>query len=260
MAIPKELGRFGVVNARTPQTRRLIACGFGECGVGKSDLMLRTAPRPLLAINLDRNMEGLEDRYKEDDSLMIKDIRLPRVPNQEEDERIWTNFRELYETATSKGLVRSILLDTGDELYKLLVRAKVGELEFGDPKYAKQYGVVGSNMKWVFDQAKDSRINLLVTHKVEDDYVEGTSRSGRKISVKSGKRKMSGWKNAAYECQMLFEMFKDVAESGEDRYKLKILKCNGNPDVEDEVLQGSEITWATLGKLAAPWTDISEWK
>lgn len=262
--IPKELQRFGVSNPRKPKARRLVACCTGETGTGKTDLALRTMPRPLLMINIDRNLEPLEERYFEQDDILIKDIRLPKRIDQKADEAVWTEYRELYETAVGKNLIRSVAIDTMDATYELVRRAKLGTLDFGEAPQSA-YSSVNSSMKWLHSFAKDNSVNLLATHRPTNEFKEYVNpNTGKKGSKATGNRKRAGWKDAEFEAQICFEMSKDSESSGVDRYKLTITKCTANPELECEdnpchVLIGSEITWANLGVLACPWTETSDW-
>lgn len=268
--IPKELQKFGLSNARKPRARRLIACCTGETGTGKTDLALRTMPRPLLVVNIDRNLEPLEERYFGQDDILIKDIRLPRKVDQDKDQKVWDEFRELYEIAVGKRLVRSVMIDTLDATYDLLRRAKLGTLDFGEAPQSA-FSTVNSSMKWIHSFAKDNDVNLLCTHRPKDEYLTVIGRNGRKTGQASGKRKRAGWKDAEFEAQVCFELSKRDRDeegnpiSGLDRYVLTFQKCTANPEIEEEdnpchTLTGADITWANIGVLAQPWTTTEDWQ
>ena len=264
MTLSSKYNRFGLIKAQAPKRRRLVFNTMGLTGTGKSDLMLRTAPRPLLVINLDRNVEPLEERYLKDGDLYFKHVRMPRRLNQEQDEKIWSEVRELYEMAMQEeDGFRSVLIDTGDALYELLRRAKLGSLDFGEVPRAL-YSTVNSNMKWIYSLAKDKRVNLCVAHKMTAEFVEAVGRTGKRTAVESGRMKRAGWKEADYEAQMCVRLFKDPAISGVDKYRCEIVKCTASPDLEDpdnecHILTGADITFQNLGMLACPWSEREDW-
>ncbi len=190
---------------------------------------------------------------------MFKHVRVPRRLNQEADEKLWSEIRELYEVSVAKDYFRSVMIDTGDLIYELLRRAKLGTLDFGDVPRS-QYSIVNSSMNWVYNHAKDMRVNLCVTHKVKAEFINKVNeRTGKTMGVESGKMKRAGWAEADFAAQMVVRMFKDVGAVGADRYKCEIVKCTGNSDVEGEILTGDEITFQNLGVLSAPWSKPNEW-
>lgn len=259
MDVPKELQRFGARSPMVYKKRRLVMITSGLTAVGKSRFMLETAPRPLLVVNLDMNLEPLEDKYLGKD-IIIKDVPLPRTPDKEKDEVIWHSVRDMYETAIDRQLVRSVLIDTGDALQTLIKRACVGKLEYGDNGFAQAHGQANSALKWIFNYAKEKRVNLCVSHRMEDEYRPAISRNGRKIREATGKLTRAGWKDAEYESQLHLCLYKDVKATGSERYKAKIEKCTAQPMLEGEELTGDEINFGALGRLVFPQSTRDDWE
>lgn len=264
MIVPKELQKYGLLSPTAPKRRRLIAVVYGKTGTGKSDLALRTMPRPLLVINIDRNLEPLEDRYVNDD-VLIKTVRLPRRVDQEKDNDLYAEVRELYQVSTEKELFRSVSIDGADGLYDLIRRAKLGTLDFGDaPRSA--FSIVNSNMKWWVSQAKDFRFNLLMTSRVKEKFVEKMGRNGKLQGVGTGEFERAGWKELEFEVPLVMRSYKDAKlEEGEDdqsmRYHMEVMKCTPRPEWEGEIMTGKDIAWANFGFQAYhPHTQKADWK
>lgn len=260
MELPRELAKHNLSRPQIPKNRRLILMVSGATGTGKTDLMLRSAPRPLLVINIDRNLEPLEAKYADDTDLFYKDIHLPRRIDQEADKKVWDDVRELYQTSVEKKIFRSVLLDTGDAMYELVRRAKLGTLDFGEVPRS-MYSIVNSNMKWFYSLAKDNKINLCVTHRLTPRYKTTTNpKTGREMSVETQEMKAAGWKESEYEAQMHVVLSKEPKITGPERYKALIAKCTADPEKEYEELVGEDITFANLGMMACPWSKRGDWE
>ena len=77
MKLPPQFQRFSLVNPGTGRVdRRIIMTIEAETGCGKSDFMFRSAPRPLLIIDLDHNLEGLKEKYPSDE-ILIHSVEIP---------------------------------------------------------------------------------------------------------------------------------------------------------------------------------------
>lgn len=251
MRIPPELAKYGLEEIRQPKRRRLVLVGDGETFTGKSDFVLRTGPRPLLYVNLDRNSEGLEERYEGDD-ILIKTVRMGEMIDQEKDRKLYESMYEMVMTSIRKSLFRTVAIDTMDAWYELLRRAMFGKLE-QVPQYL--YTKTNSHMLSLFSAAKDQRVNFYAAHKLGDEYKESWDAKGmKKVSVKTGRRKRKGWGDAEYQAQMHVRFRRNPEVSGVGRFECEILKCTTNESAEGEVLTGADITWANLGMLAFPAT------
>lgn len=260
MQIPNELKKFNLKSPGVPKNRRLILMVSGATGTGKTDLMLRSAPRPLLVINIDRNLEPLEAKYANDEDILYKEVHLPRRVDQDKDSVVWKEIHELYSVSVEKHLFRSVLIDTGDGIYELVRRAKLGTLDFGDVPRSL-YSVVNANLKWVYSHAKDHGINLCVTHRLTPKYVQTKNpKSGRDMSVETNELKAAGWKDSEYEVQMHVKLEKNPKLTGLERYKATIVKCTADPDVEGEELEGEDISFPILAVKACPWSKLADWR
>lgn len=266
MKPPIELKGYDLRAPRPPVVRRLILSSEGDTGTGKSDFALRTAPRPLLHINLDHNIEPIEERYTEGD-ILIYDVKMPVDIDKERDLEQFKSLRKLILTSIEKKLFRTISIDTGDALYELCRRGFLGALGFGEAKQS-DFDVVNANMRKFYRSAKDARINLYVAHKRKDEYKDSINpQTGKKTAFRTGQKRMDGWKDTQYEaqCHVIFE--KDPKWSADEdegdpdpygKFTMTVLKCTANTDLEGTVFRGREISYQNLGTQvfqASGWKD-----
>lgn len=248
MGIPNEFYiKHGLQPPKIPKKRRLILVGCGEKATGKTDFCLRTMPKPLLHIDLDKNTEGLEDRYIGQE-IAFKHVDIPILLNEDKDFKILMGIKDVIVDSMDKGYFRSYCIDTGDKLYELARRGYLGSLDFGDVPQAK-YAGVNSFMFKIFNKAKECRVNLAMQHHMKDERKDGLSAQGKKTSVPTGKRIMSGWRRVMEPAQIVCRFFKDPKESGVERYGMEIMECNANSELEGQVLIGDEIDFLRLGKM-----------
>lgn len=264
MEIPTQLKSFGLVSPSRQTRRRLVVTSEGDPGTGKSDFALRTAPRPILHIDLDNNIEGIEERYADDDGVLIKRVKMPVMINKEHDLEQFKEIRSLVLKSIEIDAFRTISMDTGDALYELCRRGFLGVLGFGEAKQS-DFDVVNANMRRFFRASKEQRVNFYMPHRRTDAYREIVMASGKKTGVKSGERKRQGWKDAEYEAQvhLIFEKeHKTKEELDLDplcKFKCTIAKCTANTNVEGMELIGEEITWPLLGTTVFPHSKYKDW-
>lgn len=293
MQIPKELERFGLVQAKAPVRRRLVLTSEGGPGVGKTDLFYRSAPRPALVIQLDMNDEGLRERHEGED-IVFKDVIVPPTkPDREDADRradmlIYKEVRDLYVAAVSKLYFRSVMIDEGLALYELVRRSFLVGLGFGESSQ-QSYTPVNSAMDRFYTLAKQHRVNLYIPHRQTDEREEGINTNGKKTSTPTGRKKIAGWKHSLYtsQCHLLLEKDshfdpaacgacglkrktgpksqgctcdKFVKQDPLSKFTATITKCTSRSKIEGMVLIGNEIHWKTIGMLCYPHSTESDWE
>lgn len=247
MKVPKSLEKYGLEAPEdNVEGKHLVMTCEGETGVGKSDFFIRSAPDPLLVINLDRNLKGMIEKYADRD-ILVKHIRMPKFDKKQKgpeqqarDMDLLQEILDLYMDALECGDFKSIMIDTGDALYELARRGILGGgLEFGDAKRT-DFAPVNAFMKAFFDEAKSNPVNFLMTLHMKDEYKGANS---------TGNRTRSGWKGSIQCSQCHVALSKDMSESGLDKFLLHVVKCTINTDVEGQTLQGKEISFKMLQDL-----------
>lgn len=256
MEIPNSLKQYQLqVPTSTPQRYRLILSEVSETGSGKSDLVIRSAPDPILIIDLDRNLEGMIEKYSNRD-ILVKPIDIPptfdkkRKDDQDRDYKILMGIQDLFMDAVESGEFRTIFLDTADALYELARRGILGGgLEFGDTKRT-DFSAVNSWMRSFYDAARTSRVNFVSSLHMRDEFKGASS---------TGKRTWAGWKGTIQCSQMHVFLFKGDGV-GVDKFNLEVMKCTPCSEAEGIVLTGEEVDFKCLGKLAYPDSEFSDWE
>lgn len=271
MQIPAELKAYGLVTPQTPKRRRLVLSVEADEGCGKSRLGLYTAPRPLLVVNLDKNIEGLEENVANDE-VLIYNVDMPEDVDEDADFKQWKDVQKLILTCIHKHYFRSIFIDTWDAMWELCRRGYLGKdgLKFGGDSQTS-YTEPNAAMRKIIRAAKqDKSVNLILAIRTTDERKDGISASGKKTSIVTGKRVASGWKHTRFEAQCHVRLEKDKDWRCErsackkgcvdpdvhrlDRFTCTIMKCTANERVEGEVLVGTDITFANLGMMVFPKT------
>jgi len=242
----KFIKEFGLEAPSHPVQRRLVLVGYGEKATGKTDFCLRTMPRPLLHINLDKNTEGLEERYMDAD-ITFKHVHVPVKLHKDTDYRVLMQIHDLVLQSMEAKYFRSYAIDTGDKFYELARRGVLGTLDFGEAKQS-DYAEINNLMFQLFNKAKDSRANFAMLHHCTNERKSYVNASGKRASMETGNRVMSGWKKVKEPAQCVVKFYKDPKEVGIERYKMLIEECNARPEIEGEILTGDEIDFLRLGK------------
>ncbi len=244
---PQFVKTFGLEAPSHPVQRRLVLVGYGEKATGKTDFALRTMPRPLLHINLDKNTEGLEERYMDAD-IIFKHVHVPVRLNKEADYKVLMQVHELILQSMEAKYFRSYCLDTGDKFYELARRGILGTLDFGEAKQS-DYADINNMFFQLFNKAKETRANFTMLHHCKNERRSYVTPNGKRASMETGNRTMSSWGKVKEPAQCVVRFYKEPKEEGLNRYKMLIEECNARPELEGEILSGEEIDFLRLGKL-----------
>lgn len=221
----------------------MVITAEADTGCGKTDFSLRCLPRPLLVIDLDRNMDWVEGKYGSDD-VLIRHVEVPPTfdkdskQDKERDSKILYEVQDLYMDAIVSNHFASIAVDTGGDLWELARRGILGGgLEFGDTK-RQEYAPANAFMKSFFNAAKGakSKVNLYVPMHTKEDF-------------NTKKRVAEGWKQTIQCSQCHIRLYKDVGGFIPDKFHLEIMKCSINSECEQMTLDGADITFENLTTL-----------
>lgn len=256
MSLPNNFKKFNLSLPTVSIKRRLVMTSEADTGCGKSDLMMRSAPKPLLVVDLDNNLEGLEDKYK-DDSILIYHAVIPakyqpgNKAHRTRDFNLAMEIQDLFLEAVDSNYFRSILVDTNNKLWEL---ARRGLLENGGQDFSSDkrtdYGPANNYMESFFNAAKSKRINFCMTCHTKEEYKGGKP---------TNQRVAGGWKEAVLCSQCHVRMYKDKGGVVPDKFHMEILKCSWNSELEGLELHGEEISFPALGMLIFPQTSEEDW-
>lgn len=145
---------------------------------------------------------------------------------------------------------RTIVWDTGDELWELARLAKFGELapKMGAGERNNQYGELNGFYESLVKEAFNYPVNLILIHRVKDEY---------KANTKTGVRVRAGYKDATFLTQVNLRSMKVPKETGVGAYfGIKVLDCRRNPDIEGMTMVND---FAQLAMKVLPEVDPSVW-
>lgn len=277
MVVPADLKEFGLVPPSSANVRRrLILTTDGETGSGKSDFIFRTAPKPLLHMNLDNNIEPIEDRYVDDD-ILIKHVKMPVEIDMEKDLEQFRQLRSLYRKSVRGMMFRTYFIDTGEKLWELVRRGYLGGVGFGAAEQ-KDYDTPNAQMRSFFQIAKEHRVNFVMSHHVKEEFKAGrNAQTGKKTRGEAtGRMVLEGWKHAMEEshCHVSFTIDRewdktdrkdDVevtwdTEDYRNKFTMTVMKCSANARVIGQVFRGEEISFPNLGTTVYPASKWKEWE
>ena len=236
---------------------RMIVSGRGEERAGKSQFGL-TMPAPIAVFPFDNNTDELIQKFRK-----VKRILTPEEPlyfksefSKEEYDVLWNRFMELFKSAIASPAIRSIMVDTGTEMYELARLAKFGKLKEVPVHY---YDLVNSEFKKLINLIYPSDKNLYITHRVKDQYVK----TGEKQSARTGKRVEDGFGAVRYKVQINVLCYRDIndrnPDTGSEGFSIVIDDCTQTETLAGTYLEEPENCWSSLGKLVYPDSTDKDW-
>ena len=206
--------------------KRLIVSIEGPEKTGKTHFAL-TGGGKTAVLNLDHGLEGVAPKFVGNGSdvqeveYWLPDIVDPAKIEQKivkAYESIWNQYFADYKEALAN--FDTVLLDTGDEAWEMVRIARLGKLTQVMPN---QYGPVNAEFRQIFNLAKQSNANLLINHRMNDEYVNDKP---------TGRLKRAGFKNTAYEVQINLRSSK----KGSD-FQMQIIDCRHDPDLDGKMIE-----------------------
>jgi hypothetical protein len=234
----------GFTRANSVMKRRLIMSVEALEGAGKTRFAL-TTPAPIALINLDEGLEGLVEPFQERKAIYVASVKLTTSGKREEiigaAEKELAKVETNYQTALKQA--RSIIIDTGTELWELLRLSAFGRL---DKVMPHQYAEPNQMMTRLIKQAYDSDANLIITHRLKPEWVN---------DKKTGAYEFSGMKDVPFLVQCHARMWRD-----EDGYHLRVGKCRQNASIVGLELTNGMIDFQTLASFVFPDSEPKDWE
>jgi hypothetical protein len=254
----------GFTLATTKAKHRLIMSIEGTEKCGKNHFAF-TAPGPVYFHSLDFGDEGVIQKFQPGGAfhrpglkIHKAEYRLDIPPNTAIQDAadtarpVWSRFLSNFAEGLAKG--RTTIVDTATEAYEVLRMAEFGKLTQVMPHH---YGPVNQVMKGLWRDAYNSDSNLIMLHRMKEEWENKVNSQGKEVGNKTGRWEMAGYKGTYFEAQVCCRAYKEGGE-----FKLLIFDCRQNPDLEGMVLeQGSGmLDFKTLGQLVFPESEESEWQ
>ena len=214
-------------------TSRAIVALSGMPKSGKTHFGL-SAPDPIVIYNLDEGIREIVGKFV---SKSIYSIPLEVERGKEDWERFETSFAEMVQCPD----IRTIVVDTESELVELARMAEWGRTT------AKQHhhGKVNSKYRQVMRLAANSHVNLILLRQMRKVYVTvGVGEKAEKVW--SGAWEPVGMTKIDYMVHVVGELRRNRS-AGE--FELEIQNCRQVPELDQVVLRGGSVDFATLGVL-----------
>lgn len=212
--------------------RRLIMSVEGDWGTGKTDFAL-TAPGPIAFFKIDPNSDVTVAKYANKKRILKNEIVVPSSDQpdaQAKAEAVWRKFRADYDWALNHD-IRSIIWDTASEIWELCRLAAFGKLTNVMPHH---YVAVNNDFRRLIKDAFDSDTNLIMIHKVKDEWVNYTDTQGKEKGKRTGKKERAGFSDIGFACQVMVQTTFD-RDREESPFQAQVLKCTQNPMITGTV-------------------------
>ena len=244
------------MKVKDEQPRLIMSLGgLEKCG--KTHIAL-SAPDPIAFQNFDNGMEGVVNKFIQagkkihlqdyrDKAQVLKILTMNEAETKSHYSPIWTRFKADFLKYLEHKLIRSIVWDTGTEVWELARLAAFGKLDKVMPHH---YGPLNSEFKALIDLAFSYDKNLIITHKYKKQYVA----KGEK-EVWNGKYEQAGYGGMGFLVQVVGRCFRDE----EENFCLEIKDCRHNEKCNGKVYVGEECSFPWLAADVVEGTTPMDW-
>lgn len=233
----------GFDKANDKVKHRLIMSINGLEKQGKTHFAL-TAPGPVAYLDFDMGSEGVLHKFTGDKDILVSTHDIPKDPSTDGGfnyDKAWKKFYNSFKKALEHPQVRSVVVDTGTEMWELLRMARFGKLTQVKPHH---YGPVNAEMQELIRMAYELDKNLILIHKMKQQYVDDKF---------NGKYEAAGFKNTPFLVQINAETsFEDGV------FTLRVVDCRHDMGLAGMELEGCD--FPTLAQFVFPDSDPDTWR
>ncbi len=253
----------GFTQAKRGMRKRLVICTEALEKKGKTHFGL-TMPGPICVFDMDRGLEGVIDKFVDQKDIQVVDYRgmvtLAKGQKATKDlfQPRWEKFNEDYLRALEAPLdvVRSILLDTGTELWEYARLGVLGKLTQVPPLF---YPEVNQQFRKVVDLALDHDKNLIITHKMKKEYKRGSGEEAK--DSWTGRYERSGFSEIGNLAQVILRHGRRKEDGVVGDFFVEVLECRQNPSIVGEEYEGEYLcNFPFLATQIFPDTNIEDWE
>ena len=214
-----------IVPASKIAKRSITACINGRRGSGKSHFGIEFSPRPLLIQPLDPTLKFILEKFdlssvymasyprlSKELLLAVSGIKKSEDQNkkafelmQSEATAVWELFSSDFYSNLEK--MRSILWDTGSEVWELVRLARHGRLAQIEPY---NYTALNTEFREMIRAAQDAGVNLIILQKMKEKWGEQVSATGKVSRGPTGEWEPSGFSHIAYEVTLEGEIYQSL--------------------------------------------------
>jgi hypothetical protein len=260
---------------------RLVVSVTAPEKAGKTHWSL-TAPGPIAMVTTDTGSEEIVRKFLKANpkkEIYVNPFSVPeKVSKSDIDEykKGWVRMQNVIEALCADKCFRTLVGDTGTEIWELCRLAAFGKLGQVLPQH---YVAVNSEFREIVKMLyARPDLNVIFLHKTKKQYVKGKDdkdswngkweRSGfgdlpYLVDVNLD-LKFAGKKTAAeikeLEAQNVSEPELSAPWKGADRFSMSIADCRQNPDVSGEVFRGDMCSFPWLAGMVFPESDPMYWE
>lgn len=233
---------FKPVDPKSSAIKRLIVNITGKEKSGKSNLAL-TAPGPIALFDFDYGLEGVVEKFAGKKSIYRSEYRISELSADKYISE-WERHKKEFRAALSHKGVRTVVEDTGTEMWELVRLARFGKLTQVMPQH---YGPVNAELRGLVRDAYSSDKNLIFLHKMTQVYINNQPTKDYA---------MAGFKDIPYAVQVNCLAWRE--EGGGD-FHLEIQDCRQNSAIAGMDLVGDMINFPQLAMMVYPDTEEDNW-
>lgn len=238
-----------------PAKKRLICAVDGLEKRGKNHFSF-TAPSPIGILSLDLGLEGVIEKFQSKKEIWVAEHRVNTTMLRAEHDiqevanianQAWNNIMRDYDELLTSG-ARTGIIDTGTELWEILRLARFGKLDQVKPHH---YGPVNAEYREVIRKAFDTDMNLILLHKMKDEYVN---------DKRNGEVKRAGFSDTGFLVQVIVQCWRDDQEKAPDCFHATVTDCRHDPGMNGFDMQGELASFSTMAQLIFPDTGEDDWR
>lgn len=249
----RELSEIGFNVPDSEPHHRMIVSTSARDKHGKTDWALRTTPEPIALIDMDMGTEGLLERKPFRNRKIIHKVFNLRKRKALEGETMtraevmseWTGVSDCLRTVIQSPIIRTVVVDTGTELWELARLAHLGKLDKVMPHH---YGPVNKDFRNIVQLVYERKdLNAVFIHKMKKEYKDDKWKGGYQTA---------GMSDMPFLVQVNLE---HLFDRDEGIFGVHVLNCRQNKDMADEELWGSAGSFRSLGMQVFPDSKKEDW-
>lgn len=242
-----------------PKTRRLVICTKALDKRGKTHFAM-TAPGPIAVVGLDTGTREVASKFLDQKELICSYHKVTGktaslADTQAHADQEWEAVKDSIIAATNHPKVRTLVVDTGTEVWELLRLARFGKLEQVKPHH---YGPVNKEMRDLVKGAYDrDDLNVIWVHKLKKQYAQNKKGD----DSWTGGYDLAGYSDMPYIADITLEHYwKNATDDEPGCFGVRAVGVSRQtPDVCGLELEGDLCNFQTLATMLYPEVDPSWW-
>lgn len=247
---------FRLLDKGTVNTKRLIVSVSGREKSGKTHFAL-TAPGPIAYFDTDVGTEGVIEKFVAAGKVIyhngydyheLQDMRKKVVGPVDPEPyiRMWEGMKSDY-VQVMDSKVRTVVMDTGTEIWELLRLARFGKLSQVMPHH---YGPVNAEYRQLLRLAYLSDKNLILLHKVKAEYVQ---------EKRTGNWERAGFGDTGFMVQTNIRCWRRKNDDGLLKFGITIEDCRQSAECAGLELEEPLCDFSTVAAMITG-MDVEAWR